>query len=138
MIICIYRDAGGSRRTFSAGVAGLCHIDWVNKSAEISIYIGPKNWRRKGIGSLVLGTLKDIGFRSMGFHRLWAEVYDLPGCIMGSFLEKNGFRLDGKVRDTVYRDNFWHDSCFYSLLRDEVSFYKGDPDGCSLRTGFGT
>jgi RimJ/RimL family protein N-acetyltransferase len=101
------------------GVAGLTNLDWVNRSAEVSIYIGYKNYRRKSYGTKVISELSNICFNQLNFHRLWAEVYDLPNSAIPDFFIKCGFKKDGKIRDVVYRNGQYYDSWIFSMLREE-------------------
>jgi len=98
------------------GVCGLCHVDWANRSAEVSIYIGDVDCYRKGIGKWVIGELKKIAFDQLNLHRIYAEIYGFNTDGM-SFFEYCGFNLDGTLLDTVFRNGQYHNSHFYRFLR---------------------
>lgn len=98
------------------GACGLCYIDWINRSADFSIYIGYEDLYIDEIYAVEAASLmKDYGFNVLNLHRLWAEIYsiDEPKKI---FFNTLGFRLDGQFRQTYWYQNQWHDSLFYSLL----------------------
>jgi len=80
------------------GACGLCYIDWTNKNADFSIYM--------------------YGFKELGLHRLWAEIYDFDD-LKRIFFENLGFKLEGRHRETHWSESKWHDSLFYSLLNGE-------------------
>jgi len=103
------------------GVCGLAHIDWVNRSAEISIYIGERKYRDKGLGSESIDLLLNYAFDTLNLHRIWAEVYVLPKGygVPGRLFLDCKFKLDGTLRHTVFRLGKYHDSEFYSILKDE-------------------
>lgn len=98
---------------YIVGACGLTHIDWINRSAEVSIYIGNKKNERKGYGSKALTELKRIAFDSMNLHRIFAEIYSFNEQSM-KFFEKNEFRLQGTVSETVWRFGCWYDSHYYN------------------------
>lgn len=112
------------------GVCGLVHIDWVNRSAEISLYIGEKEHRGKAYGTEVIEVLLKYGFDTLNLHRIWAEVYALPEGygVPGKLFLKCGFKLDGKLRHTVFRMGKYYNSEFYSILRDEWSKQVGQDE----------
>jgi len=97
------------------GVCGLTNIDWINRSAEVSIYIGKKTARRKGVSTWCINELKRIAFETMNLHRLYAEIYSFNTSSMCSF-RKCGFVLDGVIIDTVFRNGSYHDSSIFSLI----------------------
>lgn len=104
------------------GVCGLCYIDWISRSAEISIYIGNREYRRKGVGSTALMILCKVGFMQMNLHRLWAEVYNLDSETYGfpqQFFLNNDFIYEATLTDTVFKNGNYCNSSFYRLLKDE-------------------
>ena len=98
------------------GACGLCYIDWINKNADFSIYIGADNLyiddKFAPDAALIMAR---YGFEELGLHRLWAEIYDFDD-LKRNFFEKFGFKLEGRHRETHWSESKWHDSLFYSLL----------------------
>jgi len=98
------------------GACGLCYIDWVNKSADFSIYLGYEDLYIDEVYAVEAANLmKNYGFSVLNLHRLWAEIYSIDDK-KKIFFNSLGFKLDGKFRETYWFDNEWHDSLFYSLL----------------------
>ena len=59
------------------GACGLCYIDWINKNADFSIYIGADNLYIDDNFAPDAGSIMArYGFEELGLHRLWAEIYD--------------------------------------------------------------
>lgn len=100
------------------GVCGLCHIDWLNRTAEVSIYIGPEDCRGKGVGIDTLALLRDKAFNEFNLHKLWAEIYSNNHASIGLF-EKAGYTLEGTLRKQVYKCGEYRDSLMYGLLKDD-------------------
>lgn len=101
------------------GACGLCYIDWVNRNADFSIYIGADDLYiddQYAVDAAKL--LIKYGFDELGLHRLWAEIYDFDEAKKRLFDQLN-FKLDGKHRQTHWAEGKWHDSWFYSLLQTD-------------------
>lgn len=98
------------------GACGLCYIDWVNRSADFSIYLGYDNIYIDKIYAVEAANLmKSYGFDILNLHRLWAEIYSIDDKKRELF-NTLGFKLDGEFRETYRFENKWYSSLFYSLL----------------------
>ena len=101
------------------GACGLCYIDWVNKNADFSIYIGKNElYIDKKYAIDAANSLLNYGFKVLGIHRIWSEIYSFDKK-KKEFFKKLNFKLDGKHRETYWYNNKWHDSLFYSILSKE-------------------
>jgi len=100
------------------GCTGLTYIDWKNRRAEVSIYIGDKKYKGKGYGTDTLKTLMDHGFKELNLHMLFGEIFEYNKANIGLF-EKCGFKKDAVLRHRLYRDGKYWDSIFYSILDKE-------------------
>jgi len=101
------------------GCCGLTYINWVSRTAEISLYIGkddlyldnhyaPDAWR----------TLMRYGFDELGLNKLWVEAYEFDEArkdLCNSF----HFHLDGKLRQHTFKDGRYWNALIFSLLREE-------------------
>ena len=102
------------------GACGLCYLDWVNRSADFSIYLGYDDLYiddKYAIDAAKL--MRDYGFGVLNLHRLWAEIYSIDEP-KKKFFDELGFNLDGEFRETYWYDNQWHSSLFYSLLSTDA------------------
>ena len=96
------------------GACGLCCIDWINRTADFSIYIGHDNLYVDGVYAIDAGIqLLKYGFEELALHKIWSEIYDFDKA-KKEFLPRLGFTLDGRHRQTHWTEGKWHDS---SLLR---------------------
>ena len=100
------------------GVGGLVHIDWKNRHGEFSYYIGEATKRGKGYGREVAYLLFEYGFRELGLHRIWAEVYSNATEIL-EIDKKLGFKTEGIMRESYWNDGRWWDSHIISILDSE-------------------
>ena len=103
------------------GACGLCYINWVDRNADFSIYIGADDlYIDKQFAPDASRALIKYAFRELGIHRLWAEIYDFDKPKKELF-DRLAFSLDGRHRQTHWSDGAWHDSLFYSLLDFEYN-----------------
>lgn len=98
------------------GACGLCYIDWINRSADFSIYIGYNDLYIDEKYAIDAGKLMmSYGFNILNLHRLWAEIYSFDNK-KKKFFNHLGFIMDGKFRDTYWFNGKWNDSLFFSYL----------------------
>lgn len=101
------------------GACGLCAIDWINRSADFSIYIGADNlYIDEHFAPDAAGALIQYGFEELNLHRLWAEIYEFDTSKKRLF-EHLGFHLDGLHKQTHWSNGQWHNSLFYGLIANE-------------------
>jgi len=101
------------------GACGLCYIDWVNRSADFSIYLGYDDLYIDDLYAIEAAKLmREYAFSILNLHRLWAEIYSIDED-KKKFFNKLGFKLDGELRDTYWYNNQWHNSLFYSCLSSD-------------------
>lgn len=103
------------------GNVNLTDIHPINASAEFSIWIGNKNHRRKGIGSLATQMMLEHGFKNLNLHRIYLSVLanNQPAL---QLYQKLGFKIDGKHRDAIFKNGHFHDLIAMSIIKHE---YKG-------------
>lgn len=98
------------------GACGLCYINWVNRNADLSIYIGDKSVYIDGIYAPdAARTLMAYGFGELGLHRIWSEIYDIDHRKIALF-DTLGMKLEGRHRQTHWTEGRWVDSLFYGIL----------------------
>lgn len=87
-------------------------------SADIGLAIGEKDRWGKGLGTEVVQLLLKEAFEQLALHRVgwWTFAENEPSLALA---KKMGFREEGRIRDSVFFDNRFHDSVALGLLRDE-------------------
>lgn len=100
------------------GACGLCYIDWINRNADFSIYIGKDNiYIDEIFADDAAKVMIAYGFNELGLHRLWSEIYEFDE-LKQKFFNRLGFELDGRHRHTHWSEGRWNDSLFYSLINN--------------------
>jgi RimJ/RimL family protein N-acetyltransferase len=98
------------------GYAALKDINNILRSAEFSIFITPFE-RNKGYGKTALKLLVDYGFNTLNLEVIHSIVFEFNKAI--DVYKKFGFKVDGKLRNTCFKNGKYYDSYYISLLRDE-------------------
>lgn len=93
-------------------VIGLTYIDWVQRSAEASIYVTVPGF---GIGKAVLTHLCDYGFEELGLHRIYAEIFSFNAASIALF-KSCGFAHEGILREAQFHKGRWYDVIVYGRL----------------------
>lgn len=107
------------------GAIGLCYIDWVNRNADFSIYIGADDrYIDETFAPDAAVVMARYAFDELALHRLWSEIYEFDGP-KKAFFEDLGFTLDGRHRQTHWAEGTWHDSLFYGILAHEFGERHG-------------
>lgn len=97
------------------GYGGLTRIAWSARNAEVSFLMDPEQPGYSKNFAIFLSLLKVVAFENLRFHRLYAETYDIrPEHV--SVLEKNGFVLEGRMREHALAGGKWVDALIHGCL----------------------
>lgn len=106
-----------NKKNIVLGVIYFNDINYNYKSTYFGYYGNP-NMINKGIGLIFDRLIIKLGFEKLGFHTIKAEI--IEGNKVIKIHEKMGFRIEGKKRDYIFRDNKWKDLIMIGLLETEV------------------
>lgn len=99
------------------GACGLCYIDWINRNADFSIYIGKDSLYIDSIYAIEAAQLMEkYAFEELNLHRLWAEIYSIDKRKI-EFFNKLHFVQEGRFKETHWTEGKWVDSIYYAKLR---------------------
>lgn len=102
------------------GVCGLCYINWLDRSADFSIYIGKDDlYIDKKYALDAARVMIEYGFNELNLHRLWAEIYGIDEKKKELF-SALGFVHEATHKATHWTEGQWVDSWYYRLLYEEV------------------
>ena len=100
------------------GNCGFHNIDWRNRSAEVGVFIGEKQFWNQGYGAEVMRLLLKHGFETLNLSRIALRVYaNNPGAVRA--YENAGFVLEGRLRKAEYQAGNYLDVLLMSVLREE-------------------
>jgi RimJ/RimL family protein N-acetyltransferase len=93
-------------------------IDWSNHTAWLGIAIGERNYWGRGYGTEASTLALDFCFKELNLHRMSATVFSY-NTRSRSMCERLGFKLEGAMREHVYRDGRRYDMLMFGILRPE-------------------
>lgn len=99
------------------GTVSVSAVDWKNRTANLNIKL-LREARGRGYGARAMKLVIAWCFEELNLNCLTANVLaeNEASCCLW---EKLGFRLDGVLRQRVYKGGCYHDLRAYSLLREE-------------------
>ena len=101
------------------GACGLCYIDWINRSADFSMYLGYQSlYLDQKFAPDAAETMRRYAYTEIVLHRLCAEVYAFD-IVKIAFFQQLKFLLDGTHRQTHWHESQWVDSLFFSHLSSD-------------------
>jgi [ribosomal protein S5]-alanine N-acetyltransferase len=97
------------------GTAMIFNFDQEANQAEIGYVFHRDQWG-KGFGTECVALMSDFAFESLHLHKLHAIVVDAN---IGSarILEKNGYVLEGKLRDHFFIDEKYYNALLYGKIK---------------------
>lgn len=102
------------------GVVYLTGIDYLHRSAELSVMIGNPEHRGKGAGSFAVNEMLKHAFFNLNLNRVELGVLSSNKTAVG-FYEKNGFIREGVKREARYKNGEYVDLLMYAVLREEYT-----------------
>ena len=102
-------------------VIGNCSFfgtDEVNRTAEIGIMIGEKEYQNKGYGTEAINLLLKFGFENRNYNNIYLHVMSFNERAIACY-EKVGFKPQGVRREAVIRGQEKYDMIYMDILADE-------------------
>lgn len=102
------------------GNAKIGFINTLYQRGQVSLFIGEKKHWGKGYSTEVIQALTAFSFKDLGLHRLEAGCYEENLASLRVFL-RNGYKVEGFMRDQVVLDNRRLGCFWLGILADEFS-----------------
>lgn len=102
----------------SIGNTAFHAIDWMNRSAEVGIVIGEKNYWGQGYGRDTMRLMLSHGFNTLNLNRIYLRVFEDNRRGIRAY-ENAGFRHEGRMRQAQFLDGKYCDVLMMSVLRCE-------------------
>ena len=83
------------------GTIGLEHINWIDRSAVLGIFIGDKDYRNKKYGEEDINIILEFGFKYLNLHSIRLTLLDINERAHKCYL-KCGFKDAGKYREEIF------------------------------------
>lgn len=109
------------------GYGGLVHMNWEDKRAEMSFLVNPviaSNIEAYEISfSSFIKLIKKVCFEEIKFNKLYTETYSNRLKHI-KILEKNGFVIEGILREHIIQNSKFQNSILHSILETEYNAIK--------------
>jgi len=102
-------------------------IDALAHSGELGIMIGDKSAWNKGLGTETMGLLLRHGFETLNLNRIMLRVYADNLRAVRTY-EKAGFKMEGTLRQAVFKRGNYGDVHIMSVLRREWDARKKEKE----------
>ena len=103
--------------TISSASFGTDEIDKANRSIRVGADI-VRELRGQGYGRKVYRLLKKYCFDYLNMHRVWLAVLDTNEAGRRLY-ESEGFEVEGRYREAIFRDGKYHDYILMSILEQQ-------------------
>ena len=106
------------------GLTGLWDIDWHNRHALTALKLDGPKVQGKGFGTDAILTLCSYAFYTVGLERLWGEILPFIVASYRAYVEKCGWRVEGRLRNHVYRAGRMWDLYRVGILRSDFDLLE--------------
>lgn len=100
------------------GNIALDNINYINRTAELTIVIGDKSCWKKGYGKEAAKLICDHGFMSLNLNRIACGTFE-NNQGMRKLAEYLGMREEGRRRNASYKHGRYLDVIEYGVLKNE-------------------
>ena len=104
------------------GTIGIEHINWIERSAVLGIFIGDKDFRNDGYGTEAIQMILEYGFKYIGLHSIRLDLLSVNERAHKCYL-KCGFKDTGKSREQIFLNGKYYDKAHMDILENE---FEGD------------
>ncbi|MBR2840683.1 MAG: GNAT family N-acetyltransferase [Bacilli bacterium] len=105
------------------GNIALKHVDGINGTATLGVFIGEKENRNKGYGKESIKLLLNYGFNSLNLKNVMLKVYSFNKRAINTY-KKIGFKKIGSRRGAYYKDGKRYDIVYMDILKSEFNDIK--------------
>jgi len=102
------------------GNISLTSINWINRSAEYSVFIGEKEEWGKGYAGEASRLILDYGFKELNLHRIHLTVQKENRRAIKLY-RGMGFIEEGILRQSVYKNGVYLDMISMAVLKSEYN-----------------
>ncbi|XTR36995.1 GNAT family N-acetyltransferase [Paraclostridium tenue] len=100
------------------GNVGFPKLDYINRTGEVGIFIGDKNYWGNGYGKEALELLLDFGFNLLNLNNIYLRVYSFNTQAIRCY-KKIGFKEAGRLREAKIIGGNKYDELYMDILAKE-------------------
>lgn len=120
-------DAGFLIEKLDGTIIGMCGTKktrWKDSETTVHIFVGGNENRGQGLGTEAMQLLVRFVFEQMNLRRIKLQVFSFNERAIKSY-EKAGFKVEGILRQELFRNGKYHDVIQMSILRHEYEALSG-------------
>ena len=102
------------------GTISLENMNYINRSAELGIFIGDETYRGKGIGEEAIHLILDYGFNYLNLNSIQLTVLTFNERAIACY-KKCGFKEVGRLREAYYLNGKYYDKILMDILNSEFN-----------------
>jgi RimJ/RimL family protein N-acetyltransferase len=106
------------------GNLGLIRLEWINRSAELGVMIGEKEFWGRGYGTDAILIFLDYLFDELGLNRIFLYCH-VDNVRARRCYEKCGFSHEGTFRQHHYKEGEYVDCVAMAILKEDRLNEKG-------------
>lgn len=102
------------------GTLGLEHINWIERSAVLGIFIGDEDFRSNGYGTEAINLLLEYGFKYLNLHSIRLSLLSINERAHKCY-KKCGFKDTGCSREKIFINDKYYDKLHMDILENEFA-----------------
>ena len=102
------------------GNISLMHVNDINRTAELGIFIGDEDYLSKGYGSEAIKLLLDYAFNYVNLNNIMLKVFELNKRAMKAY-EKCGFKVFGIWKECRYFNGEYSNEVYMNITKKEYN-----------------
>ena len=104
------------------GTVSLEHINSIERSAVLGIFIGDENYRNNGYGTEAIKLILEYGFKYLNLHSVRLDLLEINERAHKCYL-KCGFKDSGRSREQIFLNGKYYNRLHMDILESE---FEGD------------
>lgn len=105
------------------GNVSLVNIKQINRTAELGIFIGDKDYLSKGYGSDAIRAILDYGFNYLNLNNIMLRAFAFNKRAIKAY-EKCGFKTFGIWKEAYYFNGEYVDEVYMNVLKRDFNSMK--------------
>jgi len=100
------------------GNCGLMNVNFLDRTAELGIFIGEEAYRNQGYGFEMIQLVLEYGFQILNLHNINLKVFDFNERAIHCY-QKAGFQICGRRHECYFLDGVYHDEIQMEILEKD-------------------
>lgn len=101
------------------GVVGVNYVNWINRTCQLSIYIGKENLYidENGWAKEAVCLIESYAFETLHLNKIFCEVYEFDNKKLKLLTESN-YSKEGELRKHIFKNGKYYNSVILSKIKE--------------------